>query len=98
MRINLLALIGSTALAAGTQALAETCTIEITGPHGQWKFVHVYDVATGKMVLGHAIRSGHSREVTVSGHQVRVDWKLAGDAHYHAGAATECKAGHTIKV
>jgi hypothetical protein len=50
------------------------------------------------MVLGHAIRSGHSREVTVSGHQVRVDWKLAGDAHYHAGAATACKAGHTIKV
>jgi hypothetical protein len=98
MRINLFALAGSTALVVGTQALSETCTVEVTGPQDQWKFVHVYDVATGKMVLGHAIKSGDSSEVTVSGDQVRVDWKLAGDKHYHTGAATQCKAGHPIKV
>ena len=90
--------IGIAALMFGGEAMAETCKIEITGPKDQYKFIHVYDVATGQIVFRQAIRSGDIKEVTVSGDQVRVDWKLAGYTRYRVGAIQPCKGGNKVKV
>lgn len=86
------------ALLVEAAAPAETCTIEITGPANQWKFVEVHDVAAGKVVLAEPIKVGQTRSVTVSGGQIRVDWKFAGYRKYRTGAVTPCKGGNRIRV
>jgi hypothetical protein len=96
MNIKPLALAGLAFLFIEAQALAETCNVQVTGPEGQWKFVHVYDVATGEIVLRQAIKSGDSKPVTVSGDKVRVDWKLPGYTDYRTGAVLPCKGGNTV--
>jgi hypothetical protein len=96
--LSLLALASVGAMLVESAALAETCMIEITGPSGQWKFVHVYDAATGTVVLRQAIKAGDSRPVTVSGDRVRVDWKFPGYVDYVPGAVSQCKDGNRIKV
>ena len=98
MKAKLLAFAGSAALVLGTPALAETCNVQVTGPADQWKFLHVYDVATGEIVLRQAVKSGDYKAVEVSGDKIRVDWKLAGQKEYRAGAVTQCKAGNTVRI
>ncbi len=84
-------------LLVDSAAIAATCQIQNAGPPNQWRFVHVYDVDRGKIVLQQAIKSGDSKEVAVSGDQVRVDHKLAGSTQYTTGAVATCKDGATIK-
>lgn len=98
MKLISCALLGLAALLLESPALAGTCSIHATGPVGGWKFVQAHDVAKHKIVLSQAIKSGDSKTVTVSGDQVRVDWKLAGHAHYRAGAVNTCKQGNVIRV
>jgi hypothetical protein len=98
MRFRPIALVGLAGLLIEAQALAETCNVQVTGPADQWKFVHVYDVATGEIVLRQAIKSGESKPVTVSGDKVRVDWKLPGYQKYRTGPVVECKSGNTVKT
>jgi hypothetical protein len=98
MRPRFIAIAALAALLVETPALAETCMIEITGPEGQWKFVQVFDVATGNMVMGQAIRSGEVKTVTITGDQVRVDWKLSGYRDYRTGEVTTCRGGNRIRV
>jgi hypothetical protein len=79
-------------------AFAGTCTIEITGPREQYKFVQVHDVAARAIVMRKAIKSGQSREVTVSGDRVRVDWKFAGGTSYQSGKVQACNGGRRIRI
>ncbi len=90
--------IGIIALATGSGAIAGTCNIQSTRAPGQWKFVKVYDLDTGEVVLQKAINGGETREVTVRGHRMRVDWKLPGGKNYKAGAEAICADGHTVSI
>ena len=56
MKIKLFALVGVATAFFGSPALAETCNVQVTGPAEHWKFLHVYDVATGEVVLRQAIK------------------------------------------
>lgn len=80
------------------QALAESCVIQVTGPEEQWKFLHVYDVATDSIVLRQAMKSGDSKTVTVSGDKVRIDWKYPGYEKYRTGTVMPCKGGNIVRT
>jgi len=82
---------------AESAAVAESCKIENGGPPDEWRFVQVYDVDRGQIVLGKAIKSGDSKEVTVSGQRVRVDHKLPGGTAYATGPVVICKGGNSIR-
>ena len=79
-------------------AFAESCIIEITGAKDVYKFVQVYDLATGKIVLTKAFKSGQSQSVTLKGDRIRVDWKFLGGIRYEAGASRICRGGNRIRV
>jgi len=98
MKIKLFALAGVASVFFGSPALAETCNVQVTGPAEHWKFLHVYDVATGEVVLRQAIKAGDSRPVEVTGDKIRVDWKMPGDRNYRAGSVALCKAGNFVKI
>jgi hypothetical protein len=84
--------------AAGIDA-QQTCNIENgSSPAGEWKFVRAYDAVTGEVVLRQAIKAGDSKSVTVSGEEVRLEYKLAGDKDYHSAQTTQCKGGNTIRI
>ena len=84
-------------LLAESAAVAENCKIENGGPPDEWRFVQVFDVDRGQIVLGQAIKSGESKEVTVSGERVRVDHKFPGWTTYATGPVLTCKGGNTIR-
>ena len=84
-------------LLAESAAFAGSCKIENSGPPDEWRFVQIYDVDRGQIVLGRAIKSGDSKEVTVSGERVRVDHKLPGGTQYATGPVVICKGGNTIR-
>ena len=90
-------LIGLVALCTSSGALAGTCNIESSAPPGQWKFVKVYDVHNGEIVLQRGINGGGRYEVTAKGDRIRIDWKFAGGTHYNSGAVVTCKDGLTVK-
>jgi hypothetical protein len=83
-------------MAAGGQALAGTCNIQSARAPGEWTFVRVYDVDTGKIVLQRAIKGGVSYEVKVSGYRVRIDWKLPGGIKYETGPILACVDGNRV--
>ena len=86
------------AIVIPSAALASTCKIENTSPHGEWKFIRAYDVLTGKEVLSRAILGGASVEVTVTGTQIRLEYKLAGHRHYGSSVTATCKDGNTLRT
>ncbi|MCL6679157.1 hypothetical protein LZ519_07490 [Sphingomonas sp. RG327] len=88
---------GLIALCASSGAIAGTCNIESSAPPGQWKFVKVYDVHNGEIVLQRGISGGRRYEVTAKGDRIRIDWKFAGGTHYNSGAVVTCKDGHIVK-
>ena len=98
MKFKLSLCAGLAALFAGSPALAETCHVQVTGAAETWKFLHVYDLATGEVVLRQAIKSGDSRPVEVNGDKIRVDWKMPGDRKYKTGPAVTCKAGNIVRI
>jgi len=77
---------------------AETCQVQNTSAPGLWKFVRVYDVDTGQVVLRRAINGGDSVEVRVSGIRARVEFKLAGYTRYKTSANGTCKGGNTLRT
>ncbi len=85
------------ALGTGSEAIAGTCNVQSTRAPGHWKFIKVYDVDTGKIVLQKVMNGGEHREVTVPGERVRVDWKLPGGKDYKHGTVALCKDGNTIR-
>jgi hypothetical protein len=89
--------IGLIALGTSSGAIAGTCNIESSAPPGQWKFVKVYDVHNGEIVLQRGINAGRLYEVTAKGDRIRIDWKFAGGTHYNSGAVVTCKDGLTVK-
>ena len=97
MNRSLLTLVGAAALVSGGQAMAGTCKLESTLPGGEWKFVRVYDVDKGTIVLQRAIKAGEAYDVTVSGVRVRVDSKLPGGIKYDTGPILPCVDGNRIK-
>ncbi|HEU4809749.1 MAG TPA: hypothetical protein VFS69_03730 [Sphingomicrobium sp.] len=77
----------------------QTCSIENgSSPAGEWKFVRAYDAVSGEVVLRQAIKAGDSKSVTVSGEEVRLEYKLAGDKDYHSAQTAQCKGGNTIRI
>jgi hypothetical protein len=97
MRFTLYLLAGMTATLGAANASAETCHIQSTSAPGTWRFVKVYDVDTGTTVMQRALDGGATREVSVSGQQVRIDFKNAGGKHYKAGPVATCKNGNTVR-
>jgi hypothetical protein len=85
------------ALGTGSEAIAGTCNVQSTRAPGHWKFIKVYDVDTGKVVLQKVFNGGEHREVVVRGERVRVDWKLPGGKDYKPGAVVICKDGNTVR-
>ena len=98
MNGKLVTLAGIAALMTAGQALAGTCEIESTRAAGEWTFVRVLDVDTGKIVLQRAIKGGDHYKVEVSQNRVRVDSKLPGGTAYGTGTVVTCKGGNRIRV
>ena len=98
MKAQFIALAALSALIAGGQAQAGTCDIQSSRATGEWTFVRVYDVDSGKIVLQRAIKGGVLYRVTVSKDRVRVDSKLPGGITYAAGTVSTCRDGNKIKV
>ena len=95
---KLLALAGVALLITAVEASAGTCRIESTRVPGEWTFVRVFDVDTGKIVLQRAVKGGVSYDVTVSGYRVRIDSKLPGGIKYEPGAVLACVDGNKVKI
>jgi len=98
MKARLIALAAMTVLAVEGQAIAGTCSIQSNRAPGEWTFVRVYDVDSGKIVLQRAIKAGLTYDLTVSKYRVRVDSKLPGGITYAAGPVSTCRDGNKIKV
>ena len=98
MKLHHASLLAACLLALPANALAGTCMIEVTGQKDRYKFVHVFDFTARTTALRKAIKSGDSREVSVAGDHVRVDWKFPGDKDYRLGRVAVCQKGSRIKV
>lgn len=85
-------------LFAAAPVRAESCQVHNASAPGVWKFVRVYDVDTGQVVLRRAINGGDSVEVTVSGSRARVEFKLAGYTRYKTSVTGTCKGGNTLRT
>jgi hypothetical protein len=94
---KLVTLVAVGAFLGESAALAGSCNVQSSKPHGHWTFVHVYDVDNGHIVLRQAINGGDSKHVTVSGHRLRVEHKTAGHRMYRADPEADCKDGNTVK-
>jgi hypothetical protein len=90
-----LALIAS---AASTVATAGECRVQNASQRGQWKFIRAYDVTDNIVVLRQPINGGDSKPVTVKGASVRVEYKLAGDKHYHPAHVAACEGGNVVRI
>jgi hypothetical protein len=98
MKIGFIASVGVAAVFTAGQAIAGTCNIQSSRAPGEWTFVRVYDVDTGKIVLQRAIKGGVIYEVRVSKDRVRVDSKLPGGIVYEAGRISVCKSGNKLTI
>ena len=99
MALRLLAWIAMAAAASAGSPEEQTCDIQnASSPAGEWKFVRASDPVTGEVVLRQAIKSGDTKSATVTGHQVRIEVKQAGDRDYHLARTSECKSGNTIRI
>jgi hypothetical protein len=95
--LSLVTLIAVSALLGESPALAKGCKVQSSKAPGQWTFVRVHDVDTGQVVLRQGINGGDSKHVTVSGHRIRIEHKLAGHKNYRSDAVADCKGGNTVK-
>ena len=84
-------------IAAGPYDTAPNCKIMYQGAQDDWRFVRVYEVASGKIVLQTVIRGGASRDVYVASPSIRVYSKWAGDIDYKPGPTVQCADGGTVK-
>lgn len=98
MKARIMALAVATAFLAEGEALAGSCTIQSTRAPGEWTFVRVYDVDSGKIVLQRAIKGGTPYQVSVTKERVRVDSKLPGGLTYAAGRVSACKNGNKLTI
>lgn len=73
------------------------CKIMYQAAPDEWRFVKVYELSSGEVVLQTVIRGGDSREVYVASPRIRIDSKWAGDVDYKPGAQSQCAKGETIK-
>ena len=98
MNVKLCALAGLSGLLLGAGTPTHNCNVQVTGPAGQWKFLEVYDLASGEVVLRQAIKSGDWKPVEAKGEKIRIDWKLGGYKNYRTGPTATCTGGNTIKI
>ena len=84
-------------LIAGPYDSAPNCKVMYQGAQDDWRFVRVYEVASGKVVLQTVIRAGTTREVYVESPRIRIDSKWAGDVNYKPGRPVQCANGETVK-
>ena len=84
-------------LMAGPYDSDPNCKVMYEGAQDDWRFVRVYEVASGKVVLQTVIRAGSAREVYVASPAIRIYSKWAGDIDYKAGPQAQCANGDTIK-
>ena len=85
------------ALVAGPYDANPNCKIMYQGSQDDWRFVRVYELSTGKVVLQTVIRGGTTRDVYVASPGIRVYSKWAGDIAYKPGPPTQCANGGTVK-
>jgi hypothetical protein len=83
-------------LTAGQYDTPPNCKIMYQGAQDEWRFVRVYEVASGKVILQTVIRGGASRDVHVATPGIRVDSKWAGDIDYKPGPTVQCANGGTV--
>ena len=91
------AVILAIALAAGPYDADPNCKVMYQGGADDWRFVRVYEVASGKVVLQTVIRGGTTRDVYVASPGIRVYSKWAGDIDYKPGPTVQCANGGTVK-
>lgn len=84
-------------IAAGPYDTAPNCKVMYQGTQDDWRFVRVYEVASGKIVLQTVIRAGATRDVYVASPSIRVYSKWAGDVDYKPGPPVQCANGETVK-
>jgi len=98
MTLKSIVVFSAVALLGENAASAESCKVQSSHPPGQWKFIRVYDVDTGAIVLGQAVNGGDAKSVTVRGHRIKLEAKLPGVLHYGPAVEADCKKGHTVKI
>ena len=84
-------------IAAGPYDAAPNCKVMYQSAQDGWRFVRVYEVSSGKVVLQTSIRAGASRDVYVATPDIRIDSKWAGDIDYKPGAPVRCANGETVR-
>jgi hypothetical protein len=84
-------------LTAGPYDMAPNCKVMYQGSPDDWRFVRIYEVASGKVVLQTVIRAGATRDVYVASPSIRIDSKWAGDVNYKAGRPVRCTNGDTVR-
>jgi hypothetical protein len=84
-------------LAAGPYDSDPSCKVMYQGSQDEWRFVRVYEVPSGKVVLQTVIRGGATRDVYVASPSIRVYSKWAGDIDYKPGPPVQCANGETVK-
>ena len=83
--------------AAGPYDSAPNCKVMYQGAKDDWRFVRVYEVSSGKVVLQTVIRAGTARDVYVASPAIRIDSKWAGDVNYKPGPPLRCANGATVR-
>ena len=85
-------------LMSGPYDSRPNCKIMYQAPSDRWRFIKVYEVSSGQVVLQTVISGGRSRDVYVASPSIRIDSKWAGDVAYRPGLPVSCAHGATIKI
>jgi hypothetical protein len=91
------AIILGSMLLAGPYDTGPNCKVMYQGTPDDWRFVKVYEVATGQIVLQTVIRGGSTSDVYVASPSIRIYSKWAGDLDYKPGQPVQCEKGATVK-
>lgn len=82
---------------AAEPAAGGGCQIIYNGASGDWRFVKVYDEATGTLILSTAIKAGEPKALDQAPLRIRIESKFAGDTMYRPGPTADCTAGELIE-
>ena len=92
------ALVLALMLMSGPPDSRPSCKILYQAPTDRWRFVKVYELSSGQVVLQTVISGGRSRDVYVASPSIRIDSKWAGDVAYRPGLPVRCADGATIRI
>jgi hypothetical protein len=83
-------------LAAQPISVVESCRLVHQGPPGEWRFVKVYDAASGEEFMSSVIKVGEPKVLYDAPARIRITYKYAGARQYRSGPTAECSKGNTV--